>query len=124
MRHRAEAAGPTDYRHRRDGPFPIHKIFFRVDRCRHHGYLFVELTRIFGQVLISYDDVRSNPTDLFGFAGKFQIAEIAVRRTAVRNVNRVVKIKYDWNALTLKQPLDHRRPEQSSFSEDVTRVVP
>src|SRR6266436_3775248 len=66
--------------------------------------------------------MRRQPTYRLCFGGKFQIAEIAVRGTSIRNKNRVVKVEYHRHARPFDEPLKDGRAKQRCFAKNVNRV--
>src|SRR5215213_635926 len=100
-----------------------HAILFRIDRSWNHCDAIVHLLRILGEIRISHHHVRRDATDSFCFPGKLQVAQIAVRRTAIRNKYGIVKIEDYRHAALCDQSLEQRWAEQSSLAQDVDEIV-
>src|SRR5438067_2178132 len=66
--------------------------------------------------------MRGEMADRLCLGGKLQIAEVAVRRTSVRNKNRVVKVEYYRHARPFNEPLKDGRAKQSCFAKNVNSI--
>src|SRR5216683_473745 len=66
--------------------------------------------------------MSSKATNRFCLAGKFQITQIAVRGTTVRNKNCVVEVKDNRHSLSRDQTLEERRSQQCGLTKNVDSV--
>src|SRR5436190_13276846 len=122
MLDRAKAAAPPD-RHDLRIDHSFHKpVFVGVDRRRNDRHIFVIIPGVIRKKFIPRHHVCGKPTDLGDLAGKFQIAQVTVRRAFVRKEDRIIKIENHWDAGTFDPAFKPRRPKQSCLTKYIDKI--
>ena len=110
MLHGAEASSPTNHDWLRISGTFDHLILIEIDRGRNHRHVRIELARVLCQIGIANHDVRRQPANCAGLRRKLEIAEISIRRAAIRNEDRVIEIKDERDSPS-DHPFEERRPK-------------